>query len=200
MRRIRFVYLIGACVLSTLGISAPSSAEEAKNPPRVVVNRIVAIVDEDVITLAELRRRALPALKRVAASVPADKRAAAEAEVYKEWLQQLINERLVVREARALRVTIASTEIDATLDAIAKSANLTREKVLAEAVEQGYSEAQYREELVGQLLTKKIMVLKMRDDFAKLDKDPEKSSKQIDKIMAKFYQRLRANVFIEVRL
>lgn len=200
MRRIRFVFLIGACVLSTLGISAPSSAEEAKSPPRVVVNRIVAIVDEDVITLAELRRRALPALKRVAASVPADKRAAAEAEVYKEWLQQLINERLVVREARALRVTIASTEIDATLDAIAKSANLTREKVLAEAVEQGYSEAQYREELVGQLLTKKIMVLKMRDDFAKLDKDPEKSSKQIDKIMAKFYQRLRANVFIEVRL
>lgn len=200
MRRIRFVFLIGACVLSTLGISAPLSAEEAKSPPRVVVNRIVAIVDEDVITLAELRRRALPALKRVAATVPADKRAAAEAEVYKEWLQQLINERLVVREARALHVAIASTEIDATIDAIAKSVNLTRDKVLAEAVEQGYSEAQYREELVGQLLTKKIMVLKMRDDFTKLDKDPEKSSKQIDKIMAKFYQRLRANVFIEVRL
>lgn len=180
--------------------STPSRAEEPQSAARVVVNRIVAIVDDDVITLAELRLRALPALKRLAASVPSDKRTGEEAKVYKEWLQILINERLIVREARKLRMTIASTDVDATIDAIAKSMNTTREKVMIAALEQGYTEAQYREEIVGQLLTKKIMLFRMRDDFSKLDKDPQKSSKQIDKIIVKFNQQMRANVFIEVRL
>ncbi len=183
-----------------LHLSTPSRAEEPQSTARVVVNRIVAIVDDDVITLAELRRRALPALKRLAAIVPPDKRTGEEAKIYKEWLQILINERLIVREARKLRMTIASTDVDATIDSIAKSMNTTREKVMAAAIEQGYSEAQYREEIVGQLLTKKIMLFRMRDEFSKLDKDPERSSKQIDKIIDKFNQQMRANVFIEVRL
>jgi peptidyl-prolyl cis-trans isomerase SurA len=200
VRRPRFLLAIAAGAFGMLHLSTPSRAEEPQSTARVVVNRIVAIVDDDVITLAELRRRALPALKRLAAIVPPDKRTGEEAKIYKEWLQILINERLIVREARKLRMTIASTDVDATIDSIAKSMNTTREKVMAAAIEQGYSEAQYREEIVGQLLTKKIMLFRMRDEFSKLDKDPEKSSKQIDKIIDKFNQQMRANVFIEVRL
>jgi len=184
--------------LGLLGFSSRSSAE---NPPveRTVVNRIVAVVDQDVITLVELKRRAEPFQKRLAA-FPPDKRAAAETQLHQDLIQEAIDERLIARDARALRVIVGTDEINRALDNIAQSKSVTREKLLQLVAEQGFSEAQYREQLVKQLLVAKLMRIRMAEQFQKLDKDPDKSSKQLGQIEKAYLLGLRANVFIEVRL
>jgi len=159
----------------------------------------VAVVDQDVITLVELKRRAEPFQKRLADVAP-DKRAAAEAQLHKDLIQEAIEDRLVAREARALRVTIGTDEINRALDTIAQSKNVTREKLLQLVAEQGFSEAQYREQLVRQLLIGKLIRIRKADELKKVDKDPDKSNKQIEKIEKTYLLGLRANVFIEVRL
>ncbi len=192
--------LLFACLfgLVGLGTSFDASADEPPAVERVVLNRIIAVVDRDVITLVELKRRAEPFQKSLAGIAP-DKRAAAEAQLHKDLIQQAIDERLIARDARALRVVIASTEIDAALDAIAKAKNVTREKLLQLAAEQGFPEALYREQLVKQLLVGKLIRIRMHEQLSKIDKDSEKSSKQIEMIEKAYLQGLRANVFIEVR-
>jgi peptidyl-prolyl cis-trans isomerase SurA len=166
---------------------------------RIIVNRIVGVVDQDVITLVELKRRAEPFQKRLA-DVPLDKRTAAETQLHKDLIQEAIDDRLIARDARALRVTVAPTEIEAALDAIAKAKTLTRAELLRLVVEQGYSEAQYREQLVRQLLVGKLLRMRMSEQLKNVDKDQEKASKQIEKIEKTYLLGLRANVFIEVRL
>lgn len=194
-----------SAVLLALGFLSISPRSFAETPSavapteRVVVNRIVAIVDQDVVTLVELERRAEPFRKRLADVAP-DKRAAAETQLHRDLIQEAIEDRLIARDARALRVSIGSDEINRTLDTIAQSKNVTREQLLKLAAEQGFSEAQYREQLVRQLLIAKLMRIKMAEEFKKVDKDPDKASKQIEKIEKAYLLGLRANVFIEVRL
>jgi peptidyl-prolyl cis-trans isomerase SurA len=182
-----------------LGVSSRLYADETPPVQRIIVNRIVAVVDQDVITLVELNRRALPFQKRLA-DVPLDKRTAAETQLHKDLIQEAIDDRLIARDARALRVTVAPTEIETALDAIAKAKTLTRAELLRLAAEQGYSEAQYREQLVRQLLVGKLLRMRMSEQLKNVDTDSEKASRQIEKIEKAYLLGLRANVFIEVRL
>lgn len=199
MLRSRLLFPASFAVISSLVGAPPASAEVKPLVQREVVNRIVAVVDQDVITLVELKRRAEPFQSRLA-GVPADKRAAAEAQLHRDLINEAIDERLIARDARVLRVSITTAEVDTTLDAIAKAKSVTREKLLALAVEQGFSEAQYREQLVRQLLIAKLIRIRMAEQLKNLDKDPDKSSKQIEKAEKQYLSGLRANVFIEVRL
>ena len=186
-----------ACIF--LGATSRVAAEEPPSAERVVLNRIVAVVDQDVVTLVELKRRAEPFQKRLT-EVPPDKRAAAEAQLHKDLIQEAIDDRLIAREARALRVSIASTEIDSALENIAKAKNIPREKLMQLAVEQGFTEAHYREQLVRLLLIGKLLRIRMSEQLKKVDTDSEKASKQIEKIEKAYLLGLRGNVFIEVRL
>jgi hypothetical protein len=188
----------------TLGFLSISSRSSAETPPvapveRVVVNRIVAVVDQDVITLVELQRRAKPFQKRLADVAP-DKRAAAEKQLHHDLIQEAIEDRLIARDARAMRVSIGTDEINRALDTIAQSKNVPREKLLELVAGQGFSEAQYREQLVRQLLIAKLIRLKMAEEMKNVDKDPDKASKQIERIEKVYLLRLRTNVFTEVRL
>jgi hypothetical protein len=197
--RSRVLLQASLVALGFLGVSTRSAGEETPPVERVVVNRIVAVVDQDVVTLVELKRRAEPFRKRLA-DVQPDKRAAAEGQLHKDLIQEAIDERLIAREARALRVSIASTDIDAALDTIAKTKGVTREKLTQLVIEQGFSEAQYREQIVRQMLIGKLIRMRMSEQLRNVDKDPDKASKQIEKIEKTYLLGLRANVFIEVRL
>lgn len=195
----RLLIPAGFAAFATFGVAVELHAEETPSAPRVVVNRIVAVVDQEVITLVELERRAEPFQKRLTA-IPADKRAAAEAQLHRDLISEAIDERLIARDARSLRVSITTTEIDAALNAVAKAKSVSREKLLELVSEQGFSEAQYREQLVRQLLIGKLIRIRMAEQLKNLDKDPEKSSKQVEKAEKQYLSGLRANVFIEVRL
>jgi maltodextrin utilization protein YvdJ len=182
-----------------LGISSHVVAEETTPVERVVINRIMAVVDQDVITLVEVQRRVEPFQKRLASVAP-DKREAAEVQLRRDIIQEAIDDRLIAREARALRVSIASTEIDAALDGISKAKDVTRERLMQLVSEHGFTEAQYREQLVRQLLIGKLLRIRMAEQLKNVDKDADKASKQIEKIEKAYLLGLRGNIFIEVRL
>jgi hypothetical protein len=50
------------------------------------------------------------------------------------------------------------------------------------------------------LLIAKLIRLKMAEEMKNVDKDPDKASKQIERIEKVYLLRLRTNVFTEVRL
>ncbi len=192
------VLLTVLVVLTSLGVSSVSAAE---TPPveRLVINRIVAVVDGDAITLLELKRRVEPFLKRLA-DVPPDKRSVVEAQVNRDVLQQIIEERLIAREARAARVFVAAAEIETAIDNVAAAKKVTRAGLVELVQQQGFSEALYREQLVRQLLTAKLVRIRMAEKLRNLDKDPDKAVKQVDAVERAFLLGLRADVYIEVRL
>ncbi len=121
---------------------------------RVVIDRIVALVGHDAITLSELRRRtavAERALKSTAASPRPTKSLEAQT------LDQIIEEILVANVASKKKLVVSESEIDAAVEQVQKSNHLTREALLKSLADALFTEESYRLELRRQVLRYKVL-------------------------------------------
>jgi peptidyl-prolyl cis-trans isomerase SurA len=193
-----------ALALFALVTSAPLSAMAGP----LVVDRIVAVVDTSPILLSELRERARPYKLQVRkTNPPEDKRAEAEAQVDKQVLERIVEERLIAIEAKRRRISVAEDEIGVALKNVAASRNVTVETVLAEAREAALTETDYRDEIRRQLLDGKVLVAARREHPPAAPKEgaphheptPEELTAGFEKSHTELLASLREHTFVEVR-
>jgi peptidyl-prolyl cis-trans isomerase SurA len=127
-----------------------------------LVDRIAAIVNNEVITLSEVERRAAPELARADQDATPGDRAQKRAAIMKKSLDQLIDEKLVDNELRELKVTITDKDVDSAIDEVKKNYNLSDQQ-LSEAVgKEGFTVAEYRETMRKQIGRYKLINEKVR--------------------------------------
>lgn len=127
-----------------------------------VVERVVAVVGEQAIFLTDLRRRARPRLAEIYAQVPAGpQRAAYESQMYRALLTQMVDERLEETAAERARLVATSDEVDRALTVVASQNRITVEQLLASKLSLGESIADYREELRRQIISEKLIGLRV---------------------------------------
>ena len=131
LRRFALPPLFALVVASLLATSRAHAAP-------VLLDRLVALVDGEPIFRSEV-------LARIAEGTHPPK----------ETLERMIDERVIEKEAKRLRIEVYKTEIDAALYLLADKYTMTRADLLALAKKQGLDEAGYREELRRQLLEAK---------------------------------------------
>lgn len=148
--------LRAAILASVLGLAVVTPSRAA------IVERVVAVVGEQPILLTELRQRARPFLIKIYTQVPANQQKVAEAEMYKELLQKLVDERVVSMAADKLNVTVSTKEVDDATKLKAADLKVPVSDLLAEAAKQGLSEADYREEVRRELLFGKMLETRVR--------------------------------------
>lgn len=154
MKRLRFAAALA------LGLAAVSVAPKAD---AIIVERVVAVVGDRPILLTELRGRAKPNLLRLMAQkVDANFHAAAETEIYKEFLTRMIDERLEEVAADRAHLSVAPEDIDAAIERIAANAHVRPHDVILEVRRQGLSEQDFRDELRRQILDGKLVELRVR--------------------------------------
>lgn len=122
-----------------------------------LVDRNVAIVNNDTITLSEVNELAKPYFDQVRAQVPAEQQREAMGQARRMILERLIEKRLVAQEAAKRNLKVSDAELDSTLQQLLLSKNITRNEFLKELEEIGLSEKQYREELRDQILSSKLI-------------------------------------------
>ncbi len=109
------------------------------------LNRIVAVVNDEIITAYELDQRL--------ASVPAEQRT----EAAPLLLERMVEERLLQQRAEEIGVAVSDEEIDAAISDIQVQNRLTLEQ-LEEALQgQGQTLASYRESLRSEILRYKLL-------------------------------------------
>lgn len=205
--------LMLACLLAGIaGISPGTRAE--------VVEKIVAVVNEEIITLSELREISLPYLARMKEAYP---RTYSEEEIKTtEWqiLNQLVDEKLINQEAERLKIEISEKEVTLASREVRDRASLTEEQFERVLAEDGLTIETYREKLrdemkkmrlIDQEIKGKITVTKKEiDDYYKAHGDEyeappevrlqqilllipaEAHSREIEALRAKAEQILRA--------
>lgn len=137
-----------ACILFVLQPQASRAA---------VVDRNVAIVNNDTITLSEVEELAQPYFERVRAQVPAGQQAEAMAQARRMVIERLIDKRLVAQEAAKRNLKVSDAEVDSTLQQLLQNRNLGKEALAQELSAIGLTEKQYREELREQILGSKVI-------------------------------------------
>jgi len=122
-----------------------------------VVDRVVAEVNEDVITLSEVEEEGRGFLRRVALEVPSENRMEAVQQVRRDILRSLIDKTLIEQEAAKQGIVVTDEEVEGSFQQILRANRLSEEEMLAELDLNGVSEASYRSNLKSQLYQNKLV-------------------------------------------
>jgi peptidyl-prolyl cis-trans isomerase SurA len=140
-------------------------ASHASYSPTVhadVIERVVAVVNEDAIFLSELRRRAAPFLEQVAMESDEATRKDRIKRLYEQFLNQLVDEELIEQTSRKMGVTVSSLEVDQAIENVRTQNSLSPEQFWEAVKNQGFTEKQYREDVRKQLLRLKVTNQRVR--------------------------------------
>jgi peptidyl-prolyl cis-trans isomerase SurA len=155
---------IPAAVAGLLILGAPLARAE-------LVDRVAAIVNTDVITLSEVEKRAAPELARVDQETTGPERAQKRAQALRKTLDTMIDEKLVDNELKDLKVSIGDKEVDAAIDEVKKSYNLTDDQLSQAVAREGYTLTEYREQMRKQIGRYKLIAEKVRKNVKVSDAD-----------------------------
>lgn len=143
----------GALVLGAAVAGAqqpgPALSDAPAVAPSLEIDRVAAIVNDDVITISdvyELGRDEILAAARAKASDPAAAKAAVR-ELELEVLDVLIMRRLIRQEIVRLNLDVTDAELERTIEDVAKRNNLTVIQLREAVAQQGISWDQYRDEM-----------------------------------------------------
>jgi peptidyl-prolyl cis-trans isomerase SurA len=124
-------------------LEAPIPPLTPPAPTGVVVDRVAAVVNEDIITLAEVYEFGGSFIEERVTAVGEGARAASEGQV----IERLLERRLVEQEMRALKLDLTEQEIDRSLAEIAERNGLDTDGLRREIEKSGLRWDQYRAEL-----------------------------------------------------
>lgn len=142
--------LSAVVMLAALFTAAPA-------PAVTEIDRIIAVVGQQVITLSELQQEMAPALNELTQRLTGDELATAEDRLKRSTLNSLIDKHLQLEEAKLENIEADDSEVNSAIDDIKKKNNLD-DAGLEQALEkEGYSLPDYKQSLKDQLTIIKLV-------------------------------------------
>jgi peptidyl-prolyl cis-trans isomerase SurA len=151
MKLIFFLAFINAFLC--VGFSIMSKAES-----REVVDRVVAVVNDEIILMSELNEAINPFLSRLQEYQYSQQEK--EQLLYKlreDILTQLINERITDQQAKKAGIEITKEEVDASIEQMKQANRLTDENLREALSEQGLTMEEFKEKIREQILRSKLV-------------------------------------------
>jgi len=137
-----------------------------------VVDRIVAIVNDEVISLYELNQATQPYIEQVRNSqYPEDVERQLMFEVRGKILNEMINEKLADQELKRQNISVSDKEVDNAIERIKESRGITDEELRKALVTQGLTYTEYHEQTKQQILRAKLVNREVRSKIVITDQD-----------------------------
>ena len=123
-----------------------------------VIDRIVAIVDNDIVTLVQLNKETSPYMKNIESSeYSGDKKKEAIQTINKKILNALIDRSLTQQEAKKYHLDVSVVEIDNAVENVKESKSITQEEFEKALEQEGLTLKDYRENIKKQILQAKLI-------------------------------------------
>lgn len=124
---------------------------------REMVDRIVAIVNDELITYTMLDEAFKPFEKKIRESnYPLEQEIAIRHKVKRDLIQQLIDQKITDQELKKAQITISDAEIDEYIERVKDRNNLTYEDLRLKLESEGVTYDHYRDVVKNQLLQNKL--------------------------------------------
>jgi peptidyl-prolyl cis-trans isomerase SurA len=123
-----------------------------------VIDRIVAVVNSDIITLYDLNRAFKPYEENIKALQYApEKERQTLFQVRKDLLDQLIDSKLADQETERAQISVDERDIDKAIERMKEARSFTDEQLREGLARQGMTMAEYRKELKEQILRTRLV-------------------------------------------
>jgi peptidyl-prolyl cis-trans isomerase SurA len=145
--------LLGICLLTSILLGGGVYAQEPE-----VIDRIVAVVNSDIITLYDLNRALKPYEENIKALQYApEKERQTLFQVRKDLLDQLIDSKLADQEIKRAQITVSESDIDRAIERMKEARSFTDEQLREGLASQGMTMEEYRKELKEQILRTRLV-------------------------------------------
>jgi peptidyl-prolyl cis-trans isomerase SurA len=136
-----------ALALSLLAVAArPASADSS------TIERIVAVVNAEVVLLSELHEKSAQATGQLMEDTSPDGK-----RKQRLVLERMVDDVLVLQQATELKLTVEEAEVDRAIEEVKKSNNLDGEAFKQALSDQGYSMVAFRKDMRRQILRLKVI-------------------------------------------
>lgn len=140
-----------------------------------VIDRIVAVVDNDIVTLVQLRKETAPYFKKMEASGYSDeKEKQMKQEIDKKILDALIDQSLTQQEAKKYQISVSDNEINNAVENFKKSRSLGDKEFESALERQGLTLDDYRENVKKQILQSRLINHAVKSKVVILESDIKK--------------------------
>jgi len=157
--KIEFIYcIIGTLFFCVFGYPFVITTKGAE-----IVDRIVAVVNDEVITLIELKNTLKPYMEKIQSlGYSQDKEQELLFKVRKDMLDRLINQKIEDQEIKRSKVEISEEQVDKTIERVKETNYLTDEELRAALAKDGLTIEEYRSKIKDQILREKLVALKVK--------------------------------------
>lgn len=176
--------------------AAPVEKAPVVDDQSVVIERIVAVVNSDVVLLSEVEG-IMTALEQAEPPPPGSDLISWRMERRAEVMDTLIAEKLLDQEIKKLRIDVTEAEIDRVIEGTMQQHKLDRARLEQALAAQGLSYTEYREGLKKQILKGKIIQLKVKSRVHVNDQDVKSVyAKKVRASSKEFRLKARHMVFL----
>lgn len=152
------VFKIIACLL-ILMLTASQAAG-------VITDRIIAVVNDEIVTQHELDTSIAPFLKNIEKSRPQENPGKVMAEARRTMLENMIFETLLRQDARRLGITVRDEEIMSTIKDNLKRKNIQMDDFMEVLAKEGMPFEKYKDGMKSELIKSKIIQREIRPTIA----------------------------------
>jgi len=138
-----------------------------------VCNRVVAVVNNDVITLYELNNR----IKDMTGQAPEElmqKNETMFRDAQQKILEMLIDEKITQAKIKELRIQVSEKQVDAYVDKVKRDNQLTQEDLIAGLEKEGLSYEKYRERVKRDIERAQLIEYEVRSKIIIRDESIQK--------------------------
>jgi peptidyl-prolyl cis-trans isomerase SurA len=149
-------FLSYGLLLTTFGMIFLAPSLGRREVYGAIIDRIVAVVNGDVITLSELEEKSRPVLEKYEDGSAAEAEGSRR-EILAQLLSQLIDEHLVQEEIQKLGIKVDDEEVEATIARICEQNNMTRDELVVRLSSDGVSLDDYKRQLAEQIQRSQLL-------------------------------------------
>lgn len=136
-----------------------------------VVERIVAVVNDEVITLSELNAAFEPYQVKISATYTGMAREQASAETRMVVLNRMIDNLLMEQQARKAKIVISDEEVNNTLKALLERRNMSQEDMQKALEQQGTTLEAYKKGILDQMMQMRLVQREIKSKVAVSDEE-----------------------------
>ena len=142
-----------------------------------VVDRVVAVVNQEIITLSELEKWINPVKEEMGGENRLEKLERVQA-LRREVLEKLIEEKLIDQEVKKLAIKVSSKEVEAALDEVKQRNSATQEQLEKALSAEGLTLESYKKQIEKSLQRRKLISSEVKAE-----------TKTGEKELREFYQK-----------
>ncbi len=177
-QRMRVLTALAAAALVAAAAGSAGAQPSPKMPKKadhrgktVMVDRVVAVINNDIVLQSELMARSAPMVADLNSITDPRERARRRDKIIDQALDDMINEDLVVQAANEAQLEVKDKEVEDALDEI-KRQNKLDDKGLEQALAmQGYTIASYKKDVKKQILRMRAINMLVRPRVTVTDDD-----------------------------